>query len=166
MAFKSVNEIEGFRFDDCQISRFEVNEQGIRLELEALIVKADNSQNTNYTESYAATAEMNLCAGKLLQGIKDGYKYYDANDVLLSEVADTELSDEALHAFPKQCAGAYLYEMAKEDETENGYSYTLGIEFEDMEDHTVGDSYRLRVGFEKAVVTWERYLNRVQTGQQ
>ena len=165
MAFKSINEIEKFRFDDCQISRFEVNEQGIELELEALIVKADNSQNANYTESYAATTRMQLVSGKILHGKKDGYKYYDANDVLISEVADTELTEDELGVFPKQCAGAYLYEMKKESEAEDGFAYTLGIEFEDPEDGTVGDSYRLRVAFVKAVVTWERYMNRVQTGQ-
>ena len=165
MAFKSVNEIEKFRFDDCQISRFEVNEQGIEIELEALIVKADNSQNTNYTESYAGTTKMQLVSGKILRGKKDGYKYYDANDVLISEVADTELTKEELTVFPGQCEGAYLYEMKKESEAEDRFTYTLGIEFEDPEDGTVSDSYSLTVTFVKAVVTWEHYMNRVQAGQ-
>ena len=51
VAYKSVDELEHFRFDDCQIDTFAVTENGVELMVEALIVRADNSQNTNYTES-------------------------------------------------------------------------------------------------------------------
>ena len=52
VAYKSVDELEHFRFDDCQINTFAVTENGVELMVEALIVRADNSQNTNYTERY------------------------------------------------------------------------------------------------------------------
>ena len=55
MAYKSMDEIEQFRFDDCQIDSFRTIGQDLILEVEALIVRANNSQNTNYTESYADT---------------------------------------------------------------------------------------------------------------
>ena len=51
VAYKSVDELEHFRFDDCQIDTFAVTENGVELMVEALIVRADNSQNTNDTES-------------------------------------------------------------------------------------------------------------------
>ena len=66
MGFKSVNEIEKFTFDDCVISSFKVNEAGIILVLEALIVDSNNSQNTNYTESYADTTTVRLLDGKII----------------------------------------------------------------------------------------------------
>ena len=89
--------------------------------------------------------------------MKDGYRYYDANDVLVSEVPDEELSPEEAAGFPARCEGAYLFEMEK---TEGGYR--LGIEFEDPEDHTVGASYQVFVSCESVACAWERYLNRVQ----
>ena len=46
VAYKSVDELEHFRFDDCQIDTFAVTENGVELMVEALIVRADNSQNT------------------------------------------------------------------------------------------------------------------------
>lgn len=162
MAFQSINEIEKFSFEDCRISKLQVMENQIYMELEALIVKPDNSQNTNYTESYAATTTVKLAGGKLLSGIKDGYKYYDANDVLIKEVPDEELSPEQLNAFPKTCEGAYLYALTKEKQEDDLCYYTMGVEFEDEEDNTTADSYRLKICFEKAVFSWETYLNRVQ----
>lgn len=156
MAFKSVDEIDKFRFDDCQISHFKVMDHSVELEVEALIVKADNSQNTNYTESYAGTALIRLPDSLLVRCVRDGYKYYDANDVLQSEVPDYELSVAETKAFPDTCEGAYLYEMKKED------GYVLGIEFADPEDNMVGDSYQVFIKCKNAVVTWERYMNRVQ----
>lgn len=162
MAFQSINEIEKFSFEDCRINKLQVMENQIYMELEALIVKPDNSQNTNYTESYAATTTVKLPGGKLLSGIKDGYKYYDANDVLIKEVPDEELSPEQLEAFPKTCEGAYLYALTKEKQEDDLCYYTMGVEFEDEEDNTTADSYQLKICFEKAVFSWETYLNRVQ----
>lgn len=162
MAFQSINEIEKFSFEDCRINKFEVKENQIYMELEALIVKPDNSQNTNYTESYAATTKVKLTEGQILSGIKDGYKYYDANDVLIKEVPDETFTKERVTNFPKTCEGAFLYALTKEKQEDNVNYYTMGIEFEDEEDNTVADSYQLKICFEKAVFSWETYLNRVQ----
>ncbi len=163
MSFKSVDEIEQFRFDDCQISRFELNDTGIGLELEALIVKSNNSQNANYTDSYAGTTYVRLVDGRIIDAVKDGYRYYDANDVLIREVADTALSEEEIKAFPKLCEGAYLYVLDKDKEENGMYYYTLGVEFADETDNTMADSYSLHIVFSKAVFEWEKYMNRVQS---
>ena len=42
-----MDEIEQFRFDDCQIGSVRTIGQDLILEVEALIVRANNSQNTN-----------------------------------------------------------------------------------------------------------------------
>lgn len=162
MGFQSINEIEKFSFEDCRICKFQTEGNQIYMELEALIVKPDNSQNANYTESYAGTTKVKLAGGKILSGIKDGYKYYDANDVLQKEVPDEPMTEEQLQQFPKQCQGAFLFSLEKEKQEDNLYYYHMGIEFEDEEDNTTADSYQLEVCFEKAVFTWEQYLNRVQ----
>ncbi len=164
MNYKSTNEIEAFSFKDCRITGFEVEEDCITLVLEALIIKKENSQNTNYTDSYAGTTTARFIKGKITDGVKDGYKYYDANDVLINEVPDHKLSEEEIEKIPKQCENAYLYFLNKNDnEKEDGMlSYSLGIEFEDESEGTVSDSYCLNILFEKAVFEWDRYMNRVQ----
>ena len=162
MKYQSIDEIETFSFEDCRICKFQVKENQIYMELEALIVKPDNSQNTNYIESYAGITVAKFIGGKILSGVKDGYKYYDANDVLLNEVPDKPLTEKQLVEFPETCKGAFLFSMAKAKQENNLYYYDMGIEFEDEEDNTAADSYQLQICFEKAVFTWENYLNRVQ----
>ena len=163
MGFKSTNEIEKFTFDDCVISSFKVNDAGIILVLEALIVDSNNSQNTNYTESYADTTTVRLLEGKIISAKKDGYKYYDANDVLMEEVPDEILSEEETYNIIKTCEGAYLYYMEKDtDRTSSENIYNIGLEFTDEEDNTAADSYEIKVSFSDAIFTWERFLNRVQ----
>ena len=60
MKFNAVNELEHFSFRDAQIQKAEWTGDALRFELEAVIVKADNSQNGNYTDSYAGTTQMEL----------------------------------------------------------------------------------------------------------
>lgn len=164
MKYQSINEIEKFSFEDCRISKFEVKEDRIQLELEALIVKPDNSQNTNYTESYAGTTNARFIGGKILSGIKEGYRYYDANDVLLKETPDEPLTMEQILKLIRACAGAYLFLMEKKTETDGLYCYSLGIELVDSSEEVdvMSDSYQLEISFEKAIFDWEFYMNRVQ----
>lgn len=168
MKYKCINEIEGFDYRDCRIAEFKVTDECITFSLEALIVKKNNSQNTNYTDSYADTVSARFIKGKITGAVKDGYKYYDADYVLINEVPDRSLTDEELKAFPKQCEGAYLYFINKTEEASEYkedtdiFNYNLGIEFEDKDDGTASDSYTLNIVFEKSVMEWDKYMNRVQ----
>lgn len=163
MAFQSVNELEQFRYDDCVIGEMLIEDTQIKFVVDALIVARNNSQNTNFTESYADTTNIRLQGGKIISAVKDGYKYYDANDVLLNEVPDSPLDEETIKQFPKMCEGAYMYSADKEADVDGRLCYTFGFEFVDEEEQAMGDSYRLTIVFDKAIVSWDRYLNRVQS---
>lgn len=163
MGFQSVNEIETFDFQDCQIISFEIRENQIFLELEALIVKANNSQNTNYTESYAGTTKVKFENAKICSGVLEGYQYFDANDVLLEQIPDKPMSEENLASLPALCKNAYLYAAEKIKEADLLFHYCLRIESAENEEPDLkSDSYQIELSFEKAVFCWERYLNRVQ----
>jgi hypothetical protein len=164
MGFQSINEADQFSFEDCQISSIRVGEAQIELEVEALIVEPANSQNRNFTESYAGTTRIKLQDGKLLAGWKDGYKYYNADGVLQKETPDEELSPEQLRTFLKKCSGAYLYELKLKGQGEGKDRYQLGVEFvsEEAYDTIPADSYRLDVECTRLVISWDAYLNRVQ----
>ena len=55
--------------------------------------------------------------------------------------------------------------MEKDSEKDGKQIYDMEIEFpgEDQYDKTSTDIYELKVEFEKAVFSWERYLNRVES---
>lgn len=159
MSYKSVNELEHFSFQDAEIRSFVQTPEGISFQLEAVIVKAQNSNNTNFTDSYAGTLSMRLVAGRIQKAVKEGYKYYDANDVLVEEVPDTPLCEAEITALMKKSEGYYLFDMVPVDAKENTtghFLYLLGI---DADEET---SYWFQVEFEKSILEWEKYMNRVQ----
>ncbi|MDO4489738.1 MAG: hypothetical protein Q4B85_01495 [Lachnospiraceae bacterium] len=165
MKFHSVNELENFSFRDAVITHFEQRDQRILLEVEALIVKGSNSQNSRFYDSYADTAQLNLVKGKILQGVKEGFRYFNADGVLLREVPDEELTEAQLKELLNSCRGAYLFAAERKADTEEGQmTYSLGIEFGDDSDGTLtmGDSYWLQVCCSSVEVDWERYMNRVE----
>lgn len=164
MGFQSINEIENFSFEDCVIGRFEILEDQIRMVLEALIVKPHNSQNKNFTESYAGTMTVRLQGGKVVSAAKEGYKCYNADEVLISEVPDEPLTIDETKELAKTFGDAMLFAMDKIQEENGVFTYSLRVEFPNKEeyDDSVTDTYELIVEFAQAIFEWEYYMNRVQ----
>ena len=160
MGYRAVDEIENFRYDDCQITGLYLRDEEICIEVESLIVGRNNSQNTNFTESYAGTTKMHFKGGKIEHAIKDGYRYYDANEVLLQEVKDRILEDDEAADLYANCGGSYLYNIEITDRAKE-QCCRLYIEFVDDE-NLPSESYTLEMSYDEAVFVWERYLNRVQ----
>lgn len=157
MGYISAGELEKFDFRDCVVASLRESGQEMQLELEALIVKATNSQNRNFTDSYADRTTVLISDMTIESIVKEGYRYYDANDTLLEEVEDEELAaDEVkLSALLQK---TFLYSFRQ---LEDGI-YSLEFEIPD-EDPTAGtDSYELRIRASKVQFSWENYLNRVQ----
>lgn len=164
MSFRSVNEIDKFSFEDCVLTKIVQESTGLCLELEALIVRPTNSQNTNYTESYAGPTSAHLTDCRILAAVKEGYRYLDANDNPVEEIPDCALSEEETAALLKRAPGCYLFAMDPVEEKEGVSTYQLALEFpnDDVYDTTATETYRLTVSFTKAEFTWQFYMNRVQ----
>ncbi len=156
MGFVSNGEINKFSFEDAVLVKFERAMTTIWLTVDALIVKANNSQNTNYTDSYADTAEITLSGTEIIALLKEGYSRYDADDKLIEEIPDEPVAPDEYHTVFKEIAGAYLATFEYEDD-----EYVLEFEIPD-EVGAIGDTYELHVKASDITVTWDRYLNRVQ----
>lgn len=154
--FKSINEIDRFDFEDCVLTGFSNAEDGLVLSVEALIVKATNSQNTNFTDSYAGSTEIKLNNASVKEILKSGFKYYDANGKLLKDVPDEPVLKPEWGSLIKSFEGNYLPGIYLEDNM-----YIVEVEMID-EDGTQGNTYLLKVEAEGVTVTWEKYMNRVQ----
>lgn len=163
MPYKCNNELDNFSYKDCRIHNIYFSEKDMIIEVEALIVLAENSQNTNYTNSYADIAKIILQDASIISGFKEGYKYYDADDKLLSEEPDMDLTDSEIKEIIKKSSGAYLFGI-KKHAAENGFEYAFGLEFADNSDYgsNVSDTYQLNISFSNSSVSWDKYLNRVQ----
>lgn len=162
MGFQSVDELNTFSFEDCQITGVKLTSEGINLEVEALIVRPENSQNTNFTTSYAGTTQIRLQGGKIVAGCKEGYKYYNANEELISEKPDEAMDVDTLTEILKKADGAYLFSIMENKSPVVG-QYRMGLEFVDESEYGgMSDSFWLDFDCDKIIFNWERYMNRVQ----
>ena len=177
MSFKSIDELGRFSFEDVVIEDMRFVNGEVHFTLNALIVLPNNSQNTNYTMSYADTSELVLEAGKMVEAVREGFKYYDADDNLIEAVPEKPFLAPELDSVPEKCLGGYLCEVQKvylDDEpvrntvgteaeaTKQLYDFYIEFPADDGTNGVAPESFRLRFSFEHAVVCWERYLNRVQ----
>ena len=164
MKFKAVDEIFNFDFQDALASKFKLNDDGISMELEGLIVEPENSQNENYVKSYADKVNVRFLDGKILGGLKDGYRRYDANDKLIEDVDDISMDSEEIKILLKSAGSFYLYGMNyNKDSKEGSYIYSLLIEFPSKEEYSSSNltSYEVKISFKSAIFEWDKYLNRV-----
>lgn len=164
MKFQSVNEFSHFSFSDCMITNMTASPAGIQLNLEALIVLPENSQNTNFTKSYAGPVNLRLIGGSLTESVREGYQYRDANGVLLESVPDAVLSPAEVKKLLPEFHDVYLFQILSEAQTDNTFFLELGIDFPQAEefDTLVTPSYRIGVRCKKAVFSWDYYMNRVE----
>lgn len=156
MAFVSKNELDKFSFADCVCSGFARDNSTIKLTLDALIVKANNSQNSNYTDSYADVTECTIEGVEILAVLKEGYTRYDADDNIIEEVNDEPVAPCDYAEIYKLIEGAYLSRFFKTKE-----DYLLEFELAD-EVGAMADSYEFRLTAKDIIFKWDRYLNRVQ----
>ena len=157
MKYKTVNETENFIYKDCNINEAYFDNMMISFVVEALIVKATNSKNTNYTDSYAGDAEVNFVRPAIMSVIHAGYKKYDAEDKLIEEVEDKEVSLDH-NQMRSMFTGAYLTGIDKESEG----VYRLSMELADEDPYAVADVYEVRISCDEVIIEWDKYLNRVQ----
>lgn len=166
MSFKSVNELNQFIYDDSQITSAKYENNRLCFELEALIVGTRNSQNSNYTESYADTATMELTGAHIEEMLIEGYKLYDADDKLVEEVEDTIIAESEYASAVKLLKEGFLFSVdcIRKSEDENTYSFEIDMDTVDERgiSNPYSVTYQIKVTFKQAVVSWERYLNRVQ----
>ena len=166
MSFESINELDKFIFEDCQISEVKTTGSDIVLTLEALIVGAKNSQNTNYTESYADSATMVLRGARIEEFLIEGYKLYDAEDNLQEEVPDQIIPAHEYDAMLPKLVEGYLFTADCLRLSEDGATYSFEIDMAALNDDGLVDpyavTYQIKIAFDEVRISWDRYLNRVQ----
>ena len=189
MSFCSVNELHKFSFEDCVVVKAYLTGGQVRFSLEAVRVKPDNSQNKNYTESYADTSELDLKKPSVLSLVKEGWRMYNADGVLEQEVPDETVPADAFSSVAERLTGAYLFSVkelpaggaaggdagntagdnagGQAGDDAGGVRRTAVLRFEippEVEfDTAPTESYELTVSFTDSYLRWDRYLNKVQS---
>ena len=157
MNYKTVNETEGFIYNDCVINEVHFNNNVISFVVEALVVKSSNSQNTNYTDSYAADTNITFIHSAVEKVLLLGYKKYDADDRLIEEVADKEINGP-IQELKGLFEGSFLTGITKV----NDQVYRVTIEIANEDPYAPTDDYELEIICDEVLIEWDKYLNRVQ----
>lgn len=160
MSYKSENVLETFSFKDAYITHFEFDGKQMDIALDGVIIRAENENNANFTDSYAKGFVLSLEDVQIKGAYKEGFKYYDANDVLLREVPNEDMEVSAFLKLLKSLEEPYFYGVKKLTSEGEDYFYEFGIE--ERCELEAGSTYWFQVQYKNAVTTWEGYLNRVQ----
>lgn len=163
--FECNGEVDKFAYDDCKIIKVNISQNLMALTVEALAVEPDNSQNKNFTKSYAGDTDIVFTDMHIVKSVKEGYRYYDADGNLVSDEPDRELTEDELKELIKGLEGDYLYGIKGVDDPEaEKKRYVIGIELppENPEDVTeVTDSYQMLIECKNVKFSWEKYMNRI-----
>lgn len=156
MPFISKNELDKLDFSDCVCTEFKREGDTISLSLEGLIIKANNSQNANFTDSYSDVTICKLEGVEVLAVLKEGYTRYDANDNVIEEVLDDPIAPSEYEKLYELLKESYLVRFFRTKE-----DYLMEFELP-CEDGDMPDAYEFRVDASSVTFTWDKYLNRVQ----
>jgi len=154
MAFISKNELDHFGFEDCICREFQREGDTIRLTLEALIVKAEHSQNGNYADCHADITACTMENVEIIAVLKEGYTRYDANDNVVEEVMDEPIAPCDYADIYKKVANSYLIRFFRTKE-----DYLLEFEVP-AEEGGMPDAYEFRIDATKVTFQWEKLINR------
>jgi hypothetical protein len=155
MRFQTVNALHLFQFKEVTIKEIAKREDSLTVVMDALIVKGNNPVNEECVDRFADIANVRFLEGTITEILKEGYKYYDANNNLLEEKADVVLPETEYDTILKACTDCYLYDLIAVKETEGGYEYQLGVDINDE------DTYWISIQCKETIVEWEKFKNRV-----
>ena len=156
MRFKVEDAFSEFSFKDTRLCDWEQSGDNLLLQLSGVIALAANSCNEELTDRYVDILQLQLRNAKITNMLLEGYKYYDANDVLQEEVPDKEIPVMDYPKIVKECVSnqGFLFQIEKVEQ-EGQINYEVSIDVEEK-------TYLITMQFDKAIFEWERFLNRVE----
>ena len=109
------------------------------------------------TDRYLDDTELRFKSPVITRFLLEGAKYYDANNVLQREVPDQDIPEEQFKEIFRKIQEDGKVFVVTPKPAKNGGACCCEIAV-DVEE----DTYWIEVEFEKAVVEWEHFLNKVQ----
>ncbi len=156
MRFQTKNELRLFNFEEAQIRELVSSGEQLTVIMDAVVVKGNNPNNEEFVDRYADTLNLRFCNRKLLSIVKEGYKYYDANDRLVEEKEDEIIPTVQYDAILKRIKDVNLYDIILKKQGEETFVYEIGVDLNES------DTYWIELQCSETIAEWELFLNRVQ----
>ena len=158
MKFKVVDQLDKFAFREVQLSGCELKDGTFRMTMAGAISKYNNPCNERFQDWYILEAYARFENAEIMNCYKEGLKYYDANNVLQNEIPDVPIRESEYAqtlALIKEGVMFVLLEKEMEDGKKR-MEIAVDIEAEDA-----CDTYWLTIAYEKSIIEWDRYANKV-----
>ena len=154
MKYKCVNELDKFMFQDAEVKKMEFN-PGLMTMVLLGVARHNNPSNDTLVDRYLDDTEIRFKSPVITKFLLEGAKYYDANNVLQREVPDQDIPEGQFKEIFKKIQEDGKVFVVTPKPAKNGGECCCEIAVEE-------DTYWVEVEFEKAVVEWEHFLNKVQ----
>lgn len=160
MKYKCTDHLNQFWFRDAQIKKWECGEGRMTWLLTGVVARYNNPSNDMLTDRYIDTAQIRFRDVKITRFFLEGAKYYDANNVLLREVPDTEILPEDYEKVFRLFHDSIVFWLKEKEPSAGGTCCCeVGIDVTDEEtDETA--TYWIEMEYDKAVTEWEHFLNK------
>ncbi|MDD2981027.1 MAG: subtilin biosynthesis sensor protein SpaK [Hespellia sp.] len=149
MGYETIDELEHFQFREVHISEIrQITNSSFYAILDNVTILETNSCNRDIFDMRTNNLTLRIEEGQIVSFVEEGYKIFDANEILMQEVADRILPPEEYNAMLKDMTDATLYSIKKD-----GTRYIFDI---DACDHT----YTLVVEGSHDTEEWNRFLKK------
>jgi len=156
MKYKCENELNTLSFKDFDLVDIGCDNETLRIVTGGGIAKYDNSCNEMLEERYISEAEIRIMDAEIVSFYLEGGKYYNADDVLIKEVADEEVSKEDYKSVFRTLkdgeSTVFFIGCSKKDD--GSFVYEIAIDI-------VNDTYWLKATGSRIIIEFDRFMNRV-----
>lgn len=148
MGYITENELDHFDFSDAQIADVEVLTDALHLCVDNVLIKPECSANRDIRLMRTNGMVVRFSPMEVKSVIKEGYRTYNADGVLMNEDPDVELGAKAIGDVILNMPEGYLVSMEK-----SGDEYTICF------DGTDEATYDIVISCNSDKEEWERFLN-------
>ena len=149
MKYKCVNELDKFMFQDAEVKKMEFHPGLMTMVLLGAAARHNNPSNDTLADRYLDDTEIRFKSPVITRFLLEGAKYYEVPDQDIPE-------DRFKEIFQKMQEDGKVFVITPKP-AKNGGECCCEIAVDVDE-----DTYWVEVEFEKAVVEWEHFLNKVQ----
>lgn len=157
MSYQLINKLQQFSFQHGSMLSCKWNDTNLYMEIDGAVANDNNDYNNRSVNTYISTLSLQFFEAKVEELLLEGYKYYDANNVLLDEVPDKTIDPEKLDEIMRLCESGYIANAKILESKNQRFFQQFQIDAVDS-----NDTYCFTISFKKSVASWERFMQKAE----
>lgn len=157
MGYETINKLHQFSLQHGALLSCKKSDGDLCMEIDGAIATYDNEHNDRSVNTCISTLFLRLSDARVEELLLEGYKYYDADGNLMSEVEDKPMNPEELPAVMQLCEGGYIAGEDLLEKADERYYLQLQVDAVDS-----NDTYCMTFSFTKSSAKWERFQQKAE----